>query len=67
MNQSFTVEVGLANGAEEVATPWTFAAVERAGALKQPRVLGQAVSRSALWMKRRSGIVVPRLWTPTGV
>jgi hypothetical protein len=27
-------------------------------------VIGQAMSRGALWMKRRSGISVPRLWTP---
>lgn len=26
--------------------------------------ISQAVNRSARWMKRRSGIVVPRLWTP---
>jgi ribosomal protein L21E len=67
MNQSFVIEVGLSNGAEELATPWTFGAVERAGGLKQPRAVGQAVNRAATWMKRHSGIVVPRLWTPTGV
>lgn len=33
-----------------------------------PKVIGQAVQRAATrcWTRRRSGIVVPRLWTPDG-
>lgn len=28
-------------------------------------VFGQAVTRAATWCRRRSGVAVPRLWTPT--
>lgn len=62
--QSIVIEVGLANGNEQVTTPWTITVPDRAGALKQMLIARQAVARSATWMKRRSGIVVPRLWTP---
>lgn len=32
-----------------------------------PRKLSQAVNRAATWMKRKSGIVVPKLWVPEGI
>lgn len=31
---------------------------------RRSAIAGQAVNRAATWMKRHSGIVVPRLWTP---
>jgi hypothetical protein len=60
--QSSVIEVGLANGNEELTAPWTIGPVTRPPI--QSRVVGQGVKRSLYWMKRYSGIVVPRLWTP---
>lgn len=62
MVQAATLEIGLDNGTEEFVAPWTIVPPYSAKRL-QPRHVS-AAQRAATWMRRRSGIVVPRLWTP---
>jgi hypothetical protein len=64
--QSIIIEVGLANGNEEVTAPWTFSVANPAIVpyVRSPRssFFCKALPRS--WRERKSGILTPRLWTP---